>query len=71
VEHFFISNSCNSSNLLQRNVNFIKTVNRLLNIKTRMVYISETKIKSTSKKLTIDLVKYFGGNNYLSGDGAI
>tara|TARA_B100000575_G_C22956636_1_gene553010 strand:+ start:723 stop:833 length:111 start_codon:yes stop_codon:yes gene_type:complete len=36
-----------------------------------MVYISETKIKSTSKKLTIDLVKYFGGNNYLSGDGAI
>ena len=68
VESFFLSNN---SNLLQRNVNFIKIVNRLLNINTKIVYSSETNIKSTSTKLLIDLVKYFGGNIYISGYGAI
>ena len=45
-------------------------VNQLLHIETKIVYSSDCNISSKSTQLLIDLIKYYGGNTYISGDGA-
>ena len=67
IKAFFYDNNCN---LTHRNINFIKTVNILLNIDTEIKFSSEFQVSSKSTQLLIDLTKIVGGHTYLSGDGA-
>tara|TARA_B100001778_G_scaffold188810_1_gene155510 strand:+ start:143 stop:706 length:564 start_codon:yes stop_codon:yes gene_type:complete len=60
--------SCITENLAKTNISIIRKMCELLEIKTDIVVDFPTNLKSTDR--LIDLCKYYGGTEYLSGSGA-
>tara|TARA_A100001011_G_C14290135_1_gene835784 strand:- start:781 stop:1344 length:564 start_codon:yes stop_codon:yes gene_type:complete len=60
--------NCISENLAKTNICIIRKMCELLDIKTDIVTDYPTSLKSTDR--LIDLCKYYGGTEYLSGSGA-
>jgi hypothetical protein len=56
--------------LAAKNITFIKELLELLQIDTELVLSSELNPSSNSNEMLIEIIKHFGGNEYLSGDGA-
>ena len=59
----------NNDKLSELNIDIIKTICKLLNIKTEIVLSSELNIKETSTERLISICKLVGANKYLSGSG--
>ena len=56
--------------LVDLNVSLIKLFNKILGIKTEMVFSSDLKIETTGEQKIIDIVKKLNGDAYISGTGA-
>jgi hypothetical protein len=59
----------NHENLSDFNIDMIKVICKLLNIKTEFVLSSELNIQETSTERLISICKVLGANKYLSGSG--
>ena len=59
--------NCIKENLAETNINIIRKMCDLLEIKTDIVIDYPTDFKSTDR--LVDLCKYYGGTEYLSGSG--
>lgn len=54
----------------EKNIQFIKSVLLLLDIKTEIVISSELEIQSSKNQMNIDIIKLLKGDVYMSGMGA-
>lgn len=57
-------------NLIEINMDLINFIKTILNIDTRIAYLSDTGILANKSELMVSLCKHFGADTYLSGQGA-
>ena len=67
VDVFFNSRS---KHIAERNIEFIESICKYLEIETRRVRSSKWNHQSTSNELLVDIINELNGNVYLAGDGA-
>lgn len=71
-DFFNILKACiikHNDKLSELNIDIVKTICKLLNIKTEIILSSELNIKETSTERIISICKLVGANKYLSGSG--
>ena len=66
-EGYFLSSE---NNLSKRNLDFIKIILRLTNVKTKILLSSNLNLESSSSQMLIDILKKLNANIYLHGNGA-
>lgn len=60
----------NPKNLSELNIKIIESISDYYRLNTHFVYSSQLNISSGSSKRLMEIIKYFGGDTYITGHGA-